>query len=61
VKLTAHLHLLPRLRMNGAISRLPLYAFMEWTGTIVALPSFNLSFEENYQGTKMANRLLIFR
>jgi hypothetical protein len=35
---TAHLHLVPRLRMNGAIPLLPLYAFMAWTGTALPLP-----------------------
>ena len=28
VKLTTHLHLVPRLRMSGAIPLIPLYAFM---------------------------------
>jgi hypothetical protein len=37
MKLTAHLHLVPRLRMSGAIPVLPLYAFMVWTGK--TLPS----------------------
>jgi len=31
VKLTAHLHLVPRLRMSGAVPLLPLHAFMVWT------------------------------
>jgi hypothetical protein len=31
VKLTTHLHLVPRLRVSGAIPLLPLYAFMPWT------------------------------
>ena len=26
-----HLHLVPRLRMSGAVPLLPLYAFMAWT------------------------------
>jgi hypothetical protein len=30
VKLTAHLHLVPRLRMYGAIPLLPQYVFMVW-------------------------------
>ena len=34
VKLTAHLHLELRLRMSGAISLLPLYAFTEWRGIV---------------------------
>ena len=34
--LTSHLDLMVRLRVNGAISLLSLYGFMEWTGT--ALP-----------------------
>ena len=32
LKLTTHLHPLPRLRMNGVILLRPLYAFMAWTG-----------------------------
>jgi hypothetical protein len=31
-KLTAHLHLLPRLRMSGSVPLLPIYAFIDWTG-----------------------------
>jgi len=30
VKLTIHLHLVPRLRMHGAIPPIPLYALMAW-------------------------------
>ena len=33
VILTAHLHLAPRLRMSGAIPLLPIYAFMDLSGT----------------------------
>jgi len=32
VKLTTHLHLVPRLRMNGATPPHPLYTFKMWTG-----------------------------
>jgi len=32
VKLTAHLHLVLKLRMSAAIPLLSLYAFMPWTG-----------------------------
>jgi hypothetical protein len=32
VKLTTDLYLVPRLRMNGVIPLLPLYAFVAWTG-----------------------------
>jgi hypothetical protein len=32
VKLITHIHLLPRLRMSGAIALIPLYAFRAWTG-----------------------------
>jgi len=35
VKLTIHFHLVPRLRMNGAVSLLPSYAFMVGTGKTV--------------------------
>ena len=38
LKLTTHLHLVPRLRMSGAIPLLPLYAFVAWTGK--ALPFY---------------------
>jgi hypothetical protein len=37
VKLTTHLHLVPRLRMIGAMPLLPLYAFMVWTETTLPL------------------------
>jgi len=30
VKLTTHVHLVPRLRMRGAIPPLPQYVFMTW-------------------------------
>ena len=33
VKLAIHTYIVPTLRMSGAISLLPLYAFMAWTGT----------------------------
>ena len=33
-----HLHLVPKLRMGTAILRLPLYAFMAWTG--ITLPFY---------------------
>jgi hypothetical protein len=32
VKLTTHLHLVPRLRMGGVIPQLPIYGFMAWRG-----------------------------
>ena len=35
VMLTAHLHLVPRLRVSGVIPLLPVYAFMAGTGTTV--------------------------
>lgn len=38
VKLISHLHIVPRLRMRGAVSLLPLDAFMAQTGT--NLPSY---------------------
>jgi hypothetical protein len=37
VKITTHLHLVLRLRMNGAIPLLPLYSFMVWTGKTLPL------------------------
>jgi hypothetical protein len=33
VKLTTHLHLVPRLRIGGAVPVFPLYAFITWTRT----------------------------
>jgi len=38
VKLTIHHQLAPELRMCGAITLLPLYAFMVWKGTTLPLP-----------------------
>jgi hypothetical protein len=38
VKLTNHLHLVPRLRMRGTIPELPPHAFMAVTGTTLSLP-----------------------
>jgi hypothetical protein len=37
VKLTAHLHLVVKLRMSGAILLLPTYTFMAWTTTTLPL------------------------
>ena len=34
VRLTMHLHLLPRWRMSVSIPLLPLYSFMAWTGKV---------------------------
>ena len=41
IKLPAHLHLVPRLRMTGAIPTLPLYAFMARIETAFPCPVFN--------------------
>jgi hypothetical protein len=41
VRLTIHIHLSPRFRMSGAITSLPLYAFMACIGT--NLPSTSLT------------------
>ena len=38
VKLSTRLRVLPRLRMSGVITLLPLYAFMAWTGKTLRLP-----------------------
>jgi len=35
MKLTTHIHLLPRLRMSGAVPLIPIYAFVAWTGKIL--------------------------
>jgi hypothetical protein len=40
VTLTVHLHLVPRLRMSGATSPLPLYSIMGWTGPLLAFTFF---------------------
>jgi hypothetical protein len=34
VKLTTHLHLVPKLRMSEAVTLVPLYAVMAWTGQL---------------------------
>jgi hypothetical protein len=47
IKLTIHLHLVPRLRMSGAITLLPLYAIMLWTG--ITLPFFLSSHNCSYR------------
>jgi hypothetical protein len=39
MKFTTHFHLLPRLRMSGAVLLLPLHAFMTWTGTFLLCTS----------------------
>jgi hypothetical protein len=49
VKLTTLLHLVPRLRMRGAIPLLPLYAFMSWTRITLLLPS---SMNKNVAATR---------
>jgi len=36
-KLSNHVYLVPRLRMNEPLIFFPLYAFMLWTGTILRL------------------------
>jgi hypothetical protein len=38
VKLTAHDHVVPILRMSGANTLLLLYAFMAWEGETLPLP-----------------------
>ena len=40
--LTAHLQLVPRLRMSGAINPCPLYAFIAWTGKFCFLSLLKL-------------------
>jgi hypothetical protein len=37
VELTAHLFLVSRLRLSGAVCLLPLYAFMAFTGTALSV------------------------
>jgi hypothetical protein len=38
VKLTTHLHLVPRLRLSGAVLLHLIYAFMAWTRTTLLSP-----------------------
>jgi len=38
MKVTNHIHLKSRLRMSGAMSLFPLYAFIAWTGTNLFCP-----------------------
>jgi hypothetical protein len=52
--LTTHLHLVPRLRMSGAIPLLPLYDFMAWTET--KFP-YLLIFEMGYRNNVLFNLL----
>jgi hypothetical protein len=40
VKITTRLRLVVSLRMSGAITSLPLYAFMAWTRTAIGSTSF---------------------
>jgi len=35
----SHLHLVPKLRMNGTVPLLPLHAFIMWMGTVAPVPS----------------------
>jgi hypothetical protein len=42
VKLTTYLHLVPRLRVSGAIILFPLYAFMAWRQR--TLPFYSILF-----------------
>jgi len=44
MKLTTHLHLLPRLRMTGAVPLLPLYPSMAWTGKTLSFITLCLKF-----------------
>lgn len=37
VRLTAHVHITPRVSMCGAVCLLSLYAFVVWTGTALPL------------------------
>ena len=46
MKLTTHLHLVPRSRMSGAIPLIPLYAFATQTGTFLPLP-FTINLTQN--------------
>ena len=46
VKFTSSHHLVPTLRMNGAISPIRLHAFMAWTGQINFSPYFSNEYKE---------------
>jgi hypothetical protein len=43
MKLNTYIHLVPRLRMSGAVPLLPLFALMAWIGTTLSLPLKSLS------------------
>jgi hypothetical protein len=43
VKLTAHLHLVPRSRVRGAIHALPQYAFLAWWSVIKHRDNFTFT------------------
>jgi hypothetical protein len=49
LKLTIHFHLLPRLRMNGVVPLVHLYAFMAWTGRTLHFISdyYNTNYNAN--------------
>jgi hypothetical protein len=53
--LTTHFHLVPRLKMSGAVPLLPLYAFMACAGTAF---SFTLSKRHEGQSIKYCRLLL---
>jgi hypothetical protein len=40
MKVSSHIHLVPKLSVNGATPLLPPYAFMAWTGTPLHLPLY---------------------
>jgi len=58
MKLTTHLHLVPRLSMSGAVPLLPIYAFIAWTGKIL---TFCINFNEFIQwGVTIPRGIFLF-
>jgi hypothetical protein len=55
--LTTHLHLLPRLKVNGSVSLLPLYAFTALSDT--TLPLYTCHHYPNMWGTTQLNKLVV--
>jgi hypothetical protein len=65
VKLTTHLHLVPRSRMLGAMPPLPQYAFMAWRsikaqGQIYLYLCCNLGLDDELNLFKQENSFKIF-
>ena len=53
VKFTAHLHLVPKLRVSGAIPLLHLHAFMDWTEITLLCTAQNYRYRERNNDTEV--------